>query len=46
VGAPNWPSSLLAWDALVLNVYLVINVLVVVHILYSGYFGRPTATAS
>lgn len=41
IGAPHWPSSLLAWDALVLNIYLVVNLLVVVHILYSGYFGRP-----
>ncbi|MCM2256858.1 MAG: polysulfide reductase NrfD [Vicinamibacteria bacterium] len=41
LGSPNWPNSLLAWDALVLNIYLVINVLVVVHILYAGYRGRP-----
>ncbi len=40
VGTPHFPSSLLAWDALVLNVYLLINVLVVVHILYSGYRGQ------
>jgi Ni/Fe-hydrogenase subunit HybB-like protein len=39
IGHPNWPSSLLAWDALVLNVYLLVNVLVVVHILYRGYRG-------
>lgn len=39
IGYPNWPSSLLAWDALVLNVYLLVNVLVVVHILYKGYRG-------
>jgi Ni/Fe-hydrogenase subunit HybB-like protein len=40
LGSPNWPSSLLAWDALVLNIYLGLNVLVVVHILYMGYRGR------
>ncbi len=39
-GTPHWPSSLLAWDALVLNVYLLVNLLVVVHILYKGYQGR------
>ena len=26
LGTPNWPRSLLAWDALVLNAYLVLNV--------------------
>jgi molybdopterin-containing oxidoreductase family membrane subunit len=41
IGTPNWPRSLLAWDALVLNIYLIVNVLVVVHILYTGYRGRP-----
>src|SRR5574337_988532 len=40
LGSPNWPSSLLSWDALVLNVYLVVNLLVVVHILYKGYRGN------
>jgi molybdopterin-containing oxidoreductase family membrane subunit len=40
IGTPNWPSSLLAWDALVLNIYLVVNLLVVGHILYRGYNGR------
>ena len=40
LGSPHWPSSLLAWDALVLNVYLVVNLLVVVHILYKGYRGN------
>jgi Ni/Fe-hydrogenase subunit HybB-like protein len=40
LGTPNWPSSLLAWDALVLNVYLAVNVAVVVHTLYRAYHGR------
>ncbi len=40
IGSPNWPRSLLAWDALVLNVYLGLNAVVVVHILYMGYRGR------
>src|SRR5512137_2891113 len=38
-GSPNWPSSLLSWDALVLNLYLVVNLSVAVHILYRGYRG-------
>lgn len=40
LGTPHFPGSLLAWDALVLNVYLLVNLLVVVHILYTGYHGR------
>jgi Ni/Fe-hydrogenase subunit HybB-like protein len=42
-GKPNWPSSMLSWDALVLNLYLALNLLVVVHILYRGYRGREYA---
>ncbi len=34
LGTPNFPSSLLAWDALVLNAYLVLNTVVVGHLLY------------
>jgi Ni/Fe-hydrogenase subunit HybB-like protein len=40
VGSPNWPRSLLAWDALVLNSYLVLNLTVVGHMLYKGYHGE------
>jgi len=40
LGTPNWPRSLLAWDALVLNVYLVLNGTVVLYILYNAYTGR------
>ncbi len=40
LGSPNWPRSLLAWDALVLNVYLAVNLAVVVHILYRAFFGK------
>jgi len=43
LGSPNWPSSLLSWDALVLNLYLIVNLSVVVHILYRGYRGQPYA---
>jgi len=41
LGSPNWPRSMLTWDALVLNGYLALNLVVVVHILYTGYHGRP-----
>jgi molybdopterin-containing oxidoreductase family membrane subunit len=40
VGKPHWPSSMLAWDALVLNVYLILNLVLVVYLLYKAYHGR------
>jgi molybdopterin-containing oxidoreductase family membrane subunit len=40
LGTPNWPRSLLAWDALVLNVYLILNVVVVLYILFQAYAGK------
>jgi Ni/Fe-hydrogenase subunit HybB-like protein len=40
LGTPNWPRSLLTWDALVLNVYLIINLMVVFYILFESYNGR------
>jgi len=40
LGTPNFPRSLLTWDALVLNIYLVLNVTVVLFILYNAYNGR------
>jgi Ni/Fe-hydrogenase subunit HybB-like protein len=40
IGHLNFPRSLLAWDVLVLNVYFVINFLVVTHILYRAFWGR------
>jgi len=39
-GHLNFPSSLLAWDVLVLNIYFVINFVVVSHILYRAFHGR------
>jgi Ni/Fe-hydrogenase subunit HybB-like protein len=44
LGTPNWPRSLLAWDALVLNLYLILNVVVVVYILFQAYAGREPNT--
>ena len=40
LGSPNWPRSMLTWDALVLNGYLALNLTVVIHILYKGYRGE------
>lgn len=40
LGIFNFPSSLLAWDILVLNGYLALNLAVPFYILYSHYQGR------
>jgi molybdopterin-containing oxidoreductase family membrane subunit len=40
-GTPNWPRSLLAWDALVLNGYLAVNVVLVSYLLFKTYRGEP-----
>jgi len=39
-GFLNFPSSLLAWDVLVLNLYFLINFTVATHILYRAFHGR------
>ena len=40
IGFLNWPRSLLAWDVLVLNGYLAINLAIPFYIIYSRYCGR------
>jgi Ni/Fe-hydrogenase subunit HybB-like protein len=40
MGRLNFPQSILAWDVLVLNLYFVVNVVVVTHILYRAFSGR------
>lgn len=40
IGLFNFPSSILAWDVIVLNGYLLLNALVPLYILYSHYMGR------
>ena len=40
IGYLNWPRSLLAWDVLVLNGYLALNLVIPFYILYSRYTGR------
>jgi molybdopterin-containing oxidoreductase family membrane subunit len=39
-GHLNFPSSVLAWDVLVLNLYFVVNFVVATHILYRAFHGR------
>ena len=40
IGILNWPTSLLSWDILVLNGYLVLNLGIPFYILFSHYRGR------
>jgi Ni/Fe-hydrogenase subunit HybB-like protein len=40
IGILNWPSSLLAWDVIVLNGYLALNLFIPAYILYCHYTGR------
>ncbi len=40
LGSPNFPQSVMAWDALVLNIYLGVNAFVVGHILYKAFYGQ------
>lgn len=40
VGLLNWPRSMLAWDVVVLNGYLALNLLIPFYLLYSHYTGR------
>jgi Ni/Fe-hydrogenase subunit HybB-like protein len=40
IGYLNWPRSLLAWDVVVLNGYLALNLAIPFYILYSHYRGR------
>jgi molybdopterin-containing oxidoreductase family membrane subunit len=43
IGYLNLPRSLLAWDVIVLNGYLVLNVVIVTYMLFSLYRGREPA---
>ncbi len=40
VGILNFPKSLLAWDVVVLNGYLILNTVVPIYILVKTYFGK------
>ena len=40
IGYLNWPRSLLAWDLIVLNGYLTLNLVIPFYILYSHFAGR------
>lgn len=40
IGHLNFPSSILAWDVLVLNLYFLVNAVVASHILYMAFHRR------
>jgi Ni/Fe-hydrogenase subunit HybB-like protein len=40
IGTLNWPSSLLAWDVIVLHGYLALNLAIPFYVLYSRFAGR------
>lgn len=40
VGRLNWPQSMLAWDVIVLNLYLLLNWFVVTYLLFCAYTER------
>jgi molybdopterin-containing oxidoreductase family membrane subunit len=40
IGKFNWPISMLTWDVIVLNGYLVLNLHVVGYLLYTRYLGK------
>lgn len=40
IGRFNWPSSMLAWDIIVLNGYLLLNLAIPMYILFKHYQGK------
>jgi Ni/Fe-hydrogenase subunit HybB-like protein len=40
IGLLNWPDSMLAWDVIALNGYLLLNLAIPFYILYSHFVGR------
>lgn len=40
IGLLNWPNSMLAWDVIALNGYLMLNLAIPFYILYSHFMGR------
>jgi molybdopterin-containing oxidoreductase family membrane subunit len=40
IGLLNWPNSMLAWDVVMLNGYLVLNLIIPFYILYQHFTGR------
>ncbi|HSA58553.1 MAG TPA: NrfD/PsrC family molybdoenzyme membrane anchor subunit [bacterium] len=45
LGRMNWPISMLSWDVIVLNGYLLINLHIPGYLLYKKYRGQPPTDA-
>ncbi len=43
IGRFNWPTSLLAWDVVVLSGYLVLNLAIPFYLLYTRYCGKEAS---
>jgi Ni/Fe-hydrogenase subunit HybB-like protein len=41
MGHMNLPSAIMAWDSIVLNIYLAINLTVASYLVYCAYYGVP-----
>ena len=41
IGKLNWPISMLSWDVIVLNIYLLLNMHICGYMLYMRYLGKP-----
>lgn len=43
IGRFNWPMSMLTWDVIVLNVYLLLNLHITGYLIYMRFLGRSPA---
>ena len=41
IGSPNLPTSMIAMNVLILNSYLLLNIMIVTYFLYCAFAGRP-----
>lgn len=41
LGTLNWPYAVLSWGITVMNLYLILNVVIVTYMLYKAYMDRP-----
>ncbi|MBI4349938.1 MAG: polysulfide reductase NrfD [Elusimicrobia bacterium] len=45
IGKLNWPGSMLSWDVIVLNGYLLLNIYICAYLVYMKYLGREPVRA-
>jgi Ni/Fe-hydrogenase subunit HybB-like protein len=41
LGTLNWPNAVLSWGITVMNLYLILNAVIVTYMLYKAYMDRP-----